>query len=136
MQAFDVLVIGAGPAGAAAARRAALSGLSVALVDRSEFPRDKVCGDALIPDALHALTNLGMLERVVPVSLQSSGVRVYAPNGMSVALSGRSACVPRRLLDETLQAGALEAGATFRAPLKVVAPLIQGQTIVGGRFRD
>jgi menaquinone-9 beta-reductase len=136
MQAFDVLVIGAGPAGAAAARRAALSGLSVALVDRSEFPRDKVCGDALIPDALQALTNLGMLERVLPLSLQTSGVRVYAPNGMSVALSGRSACVPRGLLDETLQSGALEAGATFRAPLKVVAPLIEGQTIVGGRFRD
>ena len=53
--ACDVLVVGAGPAGSAAARTLARAGLDVVLVDQHAFPRDKVCGDGLIPDAHHAL---------------------------------------------------------------------------------
>ena len=44
MQSFDVIVIGAGPAGAAAAHVAARTGLRVALIDRKTFPREKLCG--------------------------------------------------------------------------------------------
>ena len=55
----DVLVVGAGPAGAACALWLARAGVDVVLVDQHDFPRDKVCGDGLIPDAHHALAAPG-----------------------------------------------------------------------------
>jgi geranylgeranyl reductase family protein len=133
---FDLLVIGAGPAGSAAARRAAQAGLSVALVDRFTFPRDKSCGDALMPDALSALDTLGLAPALLPLTRRTHRVRIYAPNGRCVALAGEAACVPRRVFDQALQAGAVEAGARFFAPFAVVGPLITGGTVVGARFLD
>ena len=56
--ACDVLVIGAGPAGSACAHVLAGAGLDVLLVDQHAFPRDKTCGDGLIPDAQRALSRL------------------------------------------------------------------------------
>ncbi|HSC27847.1 MAG TPA: geranylgeranyl reductase family protein [Vicinamibacterales bacterium] len=130
---FDVLVIGAGPAGAAAARRAASRGLSVALVDRADFPRDKVCGDALIPDALSALAELGM-SSILAAGSRSAGLRVFAPDGTGVALAAESVCVPRRELDEALRTGAVEAGATFLPRHTLEAPLVNGEAVTGARF--
>jgi flavin-dependent dehydrogenase len=57
----DVLVVGAGPAGAAAAAWAARGGLDVVLADAEAFPRDKPCGDGLTPRAIAELDQLGML---------------------------------------------------------------------------
>lgn len=45
--AYDAVIIGAGPAGASAARRCAQLGLSTLVVDRAEFPREKLCGGAV-----------------------------------------------------------------------------------------
>ena len=56
----DVIIAGAGPAGAAAACRLARSGASVILLDRMTFPRDKVCGDFVGPSALVELDSLGI----------------------------------------------------------------------------
>ncbi|MFT3716871.1 MAG: geranylgeranyl reductase family protein [Gordonia sp. (in: high G+C Gram-positive bacteria)] len=56
----DVLVVGAGPAGAAAAAHAAAAGREVLLADAAVFPRDKTCGDGLTPRAVSALESLGM----------------------------------------------------------------------------
>ena len=53
----DVIVIGAGPAGAATAAHLARSGVDVLLVDRERFPRDKVCGDFVGPVALGELAS-------------------------------------------------------------------------------
>ena len=55
---YDVLIVGAGPAGAACALALGGSGLRVALVDKARFPRDKVCGDAIPSPALKALRRL------------------------------------------------------------------------------
>ena len=60
----DVLVVGAGPAGSAAAIQLARAGARTVLVDQRVFPRDKVCGDGLISDALGAVTTLGVHEAV------------------------------------------------------------------------
>ncbi len=57
-QKFDVLILGAGPAGLACALKLVDSGLSIALVDKSEFPRDKICGDALSWDVYNQLSKL------------------------------------------------------------------------------
>ena len=68
----EVLIIGAGPAGSAAAIILARAGLDVVLVDQHAFPRDKVCGDGLIPDAHHALAKLGVLAEVMHQAQQIS----------------------------------------------------------------
>ena len=57
---FDIVVIGAGPAGSVAAYAAARRGFEVALVDRRTFPRDKPCGDGIGPGAVRVLRELGM----------------------------------------------------------------------------
>ena len=56
----DVLVVGAGPAGSAAAAWAAARGLDVVLADAATFPRDKPCGDGLTPRAIAELDRLGL----------------------------------------------------------------------------
>jgi geranylgeranyl reductase family protein len=63
-RSFDLVIVGAGPAGAAAALYAKRHGLSVCLLDRDRFPRDKICGDALSGKSLAILLDLGLLERV------------------------------------------------------------------------
>jgi geranylgeranyl reductase family protein len=116
----DILVIGAGPAGSAAARTAARLGCKVVLVDRHRFPRDKVCGDALIPDAIDALAQLGLKQRVLAEARRLHAIRIYAPNGRCVELQAEMGCLPRSRLDEIMRAGAELAGATFLAPYRAV----------------
>jgi len=61
----DVAVVGAGPAGAAAALFAARSGRRVVIFDRARFPRDKVCGEGLLPPGRRILADLGMEAEVI-----------------------------------------------------------------------
>src|SRR6187200_2734986 len=56
----DVIVVGAGPGGATAASYLAQAGLDVLLLEKSEFPREKVCGDGLTPRAVKQLINMGI----------------------------------------------------------------------------
>jgi flavin-dependent dehydrogenase len=60
MDACDLVVIGAGPAGAATAIAAARAGVDVVVFDRAPYGRDKVCGDGLTPRAVGALNELGI----------------------------------------------------------------------------
>ena len=62
---FDAIVIGAGPAGSAAAVELARAGRDVALLDRQAFPRDKPCGDLIGARALALARDLGIDERIV-----------------------------------------------------------------------
>ena len=57
---YDVVVVGAGPAGSSAACTVARSGRSVLLIDKAEFPRDKCCGDGLTTMALRLSEELGL----------------------------------------------------------------------------
>ncbi len=59
---FDVLIVGGGPAGSAAALFAARHGLKVCLLDKARFPRDKICGDAISGKSMTVLKELGLLE--------------------------------------------------------------------------
>lgn len=62
MNGYDVLVVGAGPAGAAVAAMTARAGLSTLVLERTQFPREKVCGDCLNPSAWKILDRLGVSE--------------------------------------------------------------------------
>ncbi|NVK04084.1 MAG: geranylgeranyl reductase family protein [Flavobacteriia bacterium] len=81
---FDVVIVGAGPAGATAAICLSESNLKVALIDKSEFPRDKVCGDGLSPDIYNQLKVLPGNIAEEYMSLQEklfcNGVKIVAPN--------------------------------------------------------
>jgi geranylgeranyl reductase family protein len=122
----DVLVVGAGPAGSAAAQLLARAGRDVVLVDSQAFPRDKVCGDGLIPDAHRALARLGVLEAVMAEAYSSTTLGCIAPRGGRIDVPGRLAVLARKRLDEIICRAAVAAGARMFAPLRFVAPLREG----------
>ena len=101
----DALVVGAGPAGSAAALALARRGFRVVLIDRRTFPRDKICGDALIPDALQAIAHLGLRDQLRPLAHHVDTVRIYAPNLRYATLHGPCACLPRAAFDDWLERG-------------------------------
>ncbi len=132
----DVLVVGAGPAGSAAATLLAGGGLDVVLVDQHAFPRDKVCGDALIPDAHAALRRLGLLGAVMAQAQAVAHVGVVAPRGGRIDVPGTLAVLPRKQLDAILCKAAVTAGARMVAPARFVAPLEDDTgRVVGARLK-
>jgi geranylgeranyl reductase family protein len=113
----DLVVVGAGPAGVAAvltARRLA-PGADIAVVERSAFPRDKTCGDAISPDAVAELAKLGVADAVAGHDAIDR-LRLRSPAGLEVAAAPPAAgyVVPRQVFDARLAAAARATGATWR----------------------
>lgn len=111
----DVLVVGAGPAGSAAAIGLARAGIDVLLADAATFPRDKPCGDGLTPRAIAELDHLGMLDWVGPTrnwGLRAAGFgrELYLPwpGGSFPSFGG---AMPRLTLDAGIRDAAVQAGA-------------------------
>jgi menaquinone-9 beta-reductase len=117
MPSADVIVVGAGPAGAAAAVTLAEAGRDVVVVDRARFPRDKICGDGLTTGALRLLEGLGLDPATVPSWQRVDDVVVRGPAGHEVTFPlprgrGTYAAVARRTdLDAALVERARSAGA-------------------------
>jgi len=122
-ESCDVLVVGAGPAGSAAAITLARAGHDVVLVDQHVFPRDKICGDGLIPDAHNALRKLGVLDEVMRQAQPSGFVGCIGPRGGRVDVPGALAVLPRKELDLILCRAAVAAGARMFAPVRFMAPI-------------
>ncbi len=72
----DAIVVGAGPGGSATATHLARRGLKVALLEKAEFPREKVCGDGLTPRATRQLIRLGIDTSVEAGWLHNRGLRI------------------------------------------------------------
>ena len=77
----DVIVVGAGPAGSTAAYHLATAGLDVLLLEKTSFPREKVCGDGLTPRAVKALTTMGLPVRAEDGWLTNKGLRIIGGGG-------------------------------------------------------
>ena len=119
---YDVVVVGAGPGGSATAHYASKAGLETLLLDRQEFPRDKPCGDGLMPHAASEVSLMGLgdwLEE--PHHGKFSGFSIYTRTaylrqGLPPSLNGpRGYVVRREETDAKLLERALAAGAEFRA---------------------
>lgn len=119
----DVIVVGAGPGGSTAASFLARRGVDVLLLDKSDFPRDKVCGDGLTPQAIYWCDRLGCIDEVLSQTqgvihdcdLFVNGRRVLTggfPDG--TAYPDFAVLLDRRRFDHTLMRNALAHGASFR----------------------
>jgi flavin-dependent dehydrogenase len=139
---LDVVIAGAGPAGAATALRLARAGFRVAAVDRAGFPREKICSEYMSPEGVRHLAALGVLEAVErsgghPVR----GTTVHAPRGARLTgLFARAGHAPfrdtglsvaRRLLDQALVDAARSAGAEVFERTAVVGVLSEGDAVAG-----
>ena len=121
----DVVVVGAGPSGSAAAAWAARAGRDVLLIDACEFPRDKACGDGLTPRAVAELRALGLREwldgRIHHHGLRMSGygtdVEVRWPG---LSFPATSSAVPRTELDDRIRQVAADSGAAMALGRKCV----------------
>lgn len=110
---WDVAIVGAGPAGSVAACRLVQYGYQVLLIDKAGFPREKICGDALIPDSLKALQRAGLLEEVKALGYTLSEASVFSPSQTEVVVPGEYITLKRRTLDAVIAHRAAALGATF-----------------------
>jgi len=123
--AFDLAIIGGGPAGTAAAITAARSGGRVLLLERGRFPRHKVCGEFISPEGVALLAGLG-LDDLVCRAPRIAHARIFAETSMAeAALSPPAAAISRYDLDQALWRRAVEAGADCRE-------LLEARAITGG----
>jgi len=139
-QDADVIVVGAGPAGSTTAFHLAQHGLDVLLLEKTSFPREKVCGDGLTPRAVKQLIDMG-----VDISESNGWIR---NKGLRIVGGGNSIEIPwpelstypdyglvrtRKDFDEALARHAVKAGARLHERTNVMGPVIDERTgrIVG-----
>jgi 2-polyprenyl-6-methoxyphenol hydroxylase-like FAD-dependent oxidoreductase len=133
----EVVVVGAGPAGSTVALLLARAGVRVRILERTPFPRRKVCGEYLNAGAVLALARLGLLDTVRAAGSPLHGVRLVAPGAAPVALpfpAPALACA-REQLDALLLDAACAAGAQVERA-RVDELLREGERCVGVRARD
>ncbi|USR79649.1 NAD(P)/FAD-dependent oxidoreductase [Arcanobacterium pinnipediorum] len=140
----DVVVVGAGPGGAATAHYLAQNGVDVLVLEKATFPRDKVCGDGLTPRAMAELIRMGISVREEDGWVRNWGVRGYGaghvievpwPELASVPNFGSA--MPRKDLDHLLIKHAVASGARLREGVTVLGPVVHERSgrIVGVRAR-
>lgn len=139
----DVIVVGAGPAGAAAAILLAEHGLSVLVLDRARLPRPKICGEYVSPEGVRILDRLGVLKAVDAAGAMSlAGMRITAPDGR--VLIGRYAAVgswqpyrggalavERAVLDGVLAERLRVLPVDFREEVRVTDLALEDDRVVG-----
>src|SRR5215203_6563194 len=122
---YDLVVVGAGPGGSATAYYASKAGLKTLLLDRQRFPRDKPCGDGLMPHATSEVSLMGLGDWLdEPHHGKFTGFSIYTltaylRQGVPPSLNGpRGYVVKREETDAKLLERAISAGAHFRASVR------------------
>ena len=139
----DVLVIGGGPAGAAAGFWLAKAGHDVCVLERKAFPRDKTCGDGLTPRAVHQLRDMGLEPAIAAGHHRHDGLRAVA-HGITLELRwpehpvfpDYGYVVRRRDLDQIVADHAAGAGATLLTATEAVRPLLRDGLVTGALVKD
>jgi geranylgeranyl reductase family protein len=130
----DLVVIGAGPAGSAAAMQAARAGARVTVFEKGPAGRDKVCGDGLTPRAVAALSELKIdledAHRIDGLRMIANRTRRQLPWPGTDRFPAHGAVWPRRRLDARLAEAAQEAGAEVRWSTEAL-PVLEGGRVVG-----
>ena len=140
-QERDVIVVGAGPAGAMTATILAQQGYDVLLLDRNEFPRDKICGDGIPAGVFRRMQRRGMGEQLDAANARGemypiTGMRLMSPKGHVIEAEFKeedellSYVMPRVYFDAIIKQQAVDSGAEFRAAA-VKEPLIEDGRVVG-----
>ncbi|MFG1718246.1 geranylgeranyl reductase family protein [Micromonospora chalcea] len=127
----DVIVVGAGPGGSATAYHLARHGVRVLLLEKTEFPREKVCGDGLTPRAVRQLIRMGVDTSPEAGWLHNKGLRVIG-GGVRLELDWPDLAsfpnyglVRTRLdFDDLLAQRAVAAGAKLRTSVNVLGPVL------------
>jgi geranylgeranyl reductase family protein len=131
----DVIVVGAGPAGATAAHYLAQSGLDVLLLEKTSFPREKVCGDGLTPRAVRELVAMGVPTREEDGWIRNQGLRILG-GGMRLELPWPELASfpdyglvrPRLDFDQALASHAQASGAKLLERTNVTGPVVDDRT--------
>ena len=142
MNSYDVIVIGGGPAGCAAALDLNQRGYNVALCDQAKFPRDKVCGEFISPGADPILKQLGVLnaiESLAPKRLKGVAISSYEsvelgidyPAATETAVRPTSLSVPRYQLDALFLKQVQSAGVKVFEQHKVTNFIFNAGCVVG-----
>ena len=146
----QVVVIGAGPGGATAAYFLAQAGIDVVVLEKSQFPREKVCGDGLTPRAVKQLTAMG-IETLYDdgtardgwiknhgLRIIGGGMRIEVPWPDLASFPAYGLVRPRQDFDEILARAAQKAGARLHENTTVTEPLLDERTgrVVGVRTKD
>jgi menaquinone-9 beta-reductase len=144
----DVIVVGAGPAGAASAILLAERGFDVVVLDRAAFPRPKLCGEYLSPEAARVLDRLGVLKSLDAAgAVPLAGMRITAPDGTVVTGRYRAIgrwrpyrdhalAVPRETLDNLLAERLRALPVDFRERVRVTDVLVERGRVVGVEATD
>ena len=140
----DVIVVGAGPGGSSAAYWLASAGLDVLVLEKTTFPREKVCGDGLTPRGTRALVEMGIDVSEAAGWLHNRGLRVIG-GGQRLHLDwpeltsfpGYGLVRPRADLDQLLAQQAVKVGARLQEQVTVTEPVLdKNDRVVGVKTRD
>lgn len=134
---YDVIVVGGGPAGAAAGWRAATAGARVLICDKARFPRDKPCGDGLTPRAVRSIAELGLenelkkFNRVSKLRVNGAGRTLTFDWPASDGFPDYGYVIARTDLDEMLLRHAQHAGAEVWEEISVAGPIVEDGVVRG-----
>lgn len=137
---WDVIIVGAGPAGTTTATLLAEKGHQILLLDKAIFPREKPCGEYLSPGCLRILDRVGALKAVESQARQILGMLVTSPDGMAFVAEypGKEygLAIPRTILDHLLLLNAKRYPLQCREGFRVERVLIEGGKVAGVKGRS